>query len=249
MYILNKILTHARTDPTLSSILKQSQIVVTPTSNPDGYEYSRTNGNRLWRKNRRRSPSGAIGVDLNRNWDEHFGVVGVSKNPFSDTYGGPSAFSEPETKAISDFVLTLPNRVAGIDFHSFGQLILRSWGWNYGDSKNEPVLKQLGDTMRDIIYKVSGKRYTSQKGADLYPASGCTDDWMTTKGGMTAFTIELRDSGRYGFLLPATEIVPTGEEAFAATMYFVEYVLKNEIPVNEYVDNASRRRSNRRGGN
>ena len=75
-----------------------------------GYEFSRTPGNRWWRKNRRRNANGSFGVDLNRNFDEHFGVVGTSSNPSSDTYRGPSAFSEPETKALTDFVLTLPNR-------------------------------------------------------------------------------------------------------------------------------------------
>ena len=31
-----------------------------------------------------------------------------------------------------------------------------------------------------------------------------------------AFALELRDTGRYGFLLPANQIIPTGIETFAA---------------------------------
>ena len=97
------------------------------------YEYTRTNKrNRYWRKNRGKNPgSNCIGVDLNRNWGYKWGGMGASTNPcrytirkkviilksffeetipdisfyFSDTYRGSKAFSEPETKAVRDFIL------------------------------------------------------------------------------------------------------------------------------------------------
>lgn len=31
-----------------------------------------------------------------------------------------------------------------------------------------------------------------------------------------SFSLELRDAGRYGFMLPAKEIVPSGEETWAS---------------------------------
>lgn len=51
----------------------------------------------------------------------------------------------------------------------------------------------------------------------LYPASGGSDDWA--KGVMKmkyTYTIELRDNGRYGFVLPASYIEPTAKEGLAA---------------------------------
>lgn len=60
-------------------------------------------------------------------------------------------------------------------------------------------------------YRVGGAANT------LYPASGGSDDWA--KGTMKmkyTYTIELRDNGRYGFVLPASYIVPTAKEALAA---------------------------------
>ena len=66
---------------------------------------------------------GSIGVDLNRNWNEHWGQAGASSNPSSETYMGPNAFSEPETKLLSNYILSLPNRYAGIDFHVYHLLI------------------------------------------------------------------------------------------------------------------------------
>ncbi|KNC97768.1 uncharacterized protein SPPG_06768 [Spizellomyces punctatus DAOM BR117] len=194
MYVANALITS--TDPQLSDFLDKVEFYITPISNPDGYEYSRTQ-DRYWRKNRgSNSNSNCVGVDLNRNWDEHFGVVGVDSNPCSETYNGPSAFSEPETKALSKFILSLPNRIAGIDWHSYGQYILRPWGWTTTKSKNEALYKALGDGVRDAIATFNGNRYSSITGAELYPASGATDDWMTAKAKMTGFTIELRDTGR-----------------------------------------------------
>lgn len=51
----------------------------------------------------------------------------------------------------------------------------------------------------------------------LYPASGGSDDWAKGVIKMKyAYTIELRDQGQYGFVLPASYIQPTAREAFAA---------------------------------
>jgi hypothetical protein len=116
------------------------------------YSGNTTNpGARFWRKNRRKNPGGSFGVDLNRNWDDHWSEYGASSYEFSNTYHGPSPFSEPETKAVSDFILSKNNRVAGIDFHSYSQLILRSWGYKWDDSPNEVVLKELGAAMADAV--------------------------------------------------------------------------------------------------
>lgn len=46
---------------------------------------------------------------------------------------------------------------------------------------------------------------------------GSAIDWVKGAAGVKyAFTLELRDSGRYGFILPAQQIIPTGEETWAA---------------------------------
>ena len=49
----------------------------------------------------------------------------------------------------------------------------------------------------------------------LDAASGGAEDWTYGTLGVTySFSVELRDTGRYGFLLPADQIIPTGEETF-----------------------------------
>lgn len=47
-------------------------------------------------------------------------------------------------------------------------------------------------------------------------ASGGTIDWTYNQGIKYSFTFELRDTGRYGFLLPASQIVPTAQETWKA---------------------------------
>lgn len=61
----------------------------------------------------------------------------------------------------------------------------------------------------------------------IYPASGSSVDWTYSAVNATySFAVELRDTGRYGFILPPSEIVPTGEETFAAVRAMGNYILK-----------------------
>jgi hypothetical protein len=98
-------------------------------------------------------------------------------------------------------------------------------------------MKLVADMMSDLIYEVNGVRYTSQKSIGLYPTTGSADDWFygedatSTNGGYRApgYTIELRDTGRYGFLLPPDQIIPTGEEIMPAVLYLAEYYSENPI--------------------
>ena len=115
-------------------------VVVFPQANPDGRAYSmRPDGNEMWRTNRRPSPVG--GVDVNRNYDwlwdfrRHFdpraltrGEVSVSDTRGDDTYHGPQAFSEPETRNVAWLVDRYPTTRFLTDVHSFSELILYPWG-------------------------------------------------------------------------------------------------------------------------
>lgn len=45
-----------------------------------------------------------VGVDVDRNWDYHWGEMDSSSDPCADNYAGPHSFSEPETRAVSEFL-------------------------------------------------------------------------------------------------------------------------------------------------
>lgn len=58
-------------------------------------------------------------------------------------------------------------------------------------------------------------------------ASGSTIDWTYSQGIKYSFTFELRDTGRYGFLLPASQIVPTAQETWLALRTIMEHTLQH----------------------
>eukprot|EP01050_Picozoa_sp_SAG11_P029447 SAG11_NODE_8297_length_1033_cov_0.784797_1_plen_145_part_10 len=99
---------------------------IVPVANPDGYEFSRTVGNRLWRKNRNpnvdtgiAAVGDCIGVDMNRNWGEswHLGdadkqIAGGdgregSDDPCTYVFRGKAPFSEKESIAVRDLFTDL----------------------------------------------------------------------------------------------------------------------------------------------
>ncbi|XP_049637372.1 carboxypeptidase A4-like [Suncus etruscus] len=59
------------------------------------------------------------------------------------------------------------------------------------------------------------------------PASGSSIDWAYDQGIKYAFTFELRDTGHYGFLLPANQIIPTAEETWLGLKVILEHVRDN----------------------
>jgi len=200
-----------------------------PSANPDGYMYSMEE-DRMWRKNRAETGSslGCKGVDLNRNFGFHFAETGVSHDPCSEVYCGDEAFSEIESKNIRDFVLTLNNPVptVGWTFHSYSQLWLWPYGYDYGAyPDNWKELEQLSIDASDALFQVHGTVFDPINSADLYPAAGASDDWYKSLGMRFVFTTELRDTGRYGFVLPKDQIIPSGEEMWAGFETVVNKVL------------------------
>eukprot|EP00854_Cymbomonas_tetramitiformis_P006078 gene6078-7301_t len=75
--------------PEYGDRLSHLSILFAPMSNPDGYKYS-WDTDRMWRKNRRitqGTTSGmCVGVDLNRNWGQHWGGAQYVASPGSDMY-------------------------------------------------------------------------------------------------------------------------------------------------------------------
>lgn len=67
-----------------------------------------------------------------------------------------------------------------------------------------------------IITKSSGVKYTVGSSATtLYPAAGGSDDWAKGIAGIKyAYTIEMGDTGRYGFVLPAKFIQNNGKDGY-----------------------------------
>jgi len=190
-----------------------------PSANPGGYAFSQDK-NRMWRKTR--SDHGSIlncmGVDANRNWGFHWNEGGSDNDKCSDTYHGPAAFSEPENVNVRDFINANKEQIVFYNsIHSYSQLILLPWGYTRDPPADYNELYALAMKGSDALTATHGKVY--EVGCIpclLYIASGSSADWAHGDAGIKFTTsMELRDTGVYGFLLPPAQIIPTAEETWA----------------------------------
>ncbi|XP_051740448.1 carboxypeptidase A1-like isoform X1 [Ctenopharyngodon idella] len=211
------------------SILSKMDIFLMIVANPDGYVFSHISSrpfHRLWRKSRSvTSNPNCPGVDLNRNWDAEFGGAGGSDDPCGEDYRGPSAQSEIEVKNIADFITSHGNFKSFMTLHSYSQLLMYPYGYSGTNAPDQPELHDVAtqaskalNSWHGTIYKVGSIFHT------IEPASGASVDWAYLRGIKYSFAFELRDTGKYGFLLPADQIVSTARETWLALRYIMQYV-------------------------
>ncbi|HRO66244.1 MAG TPA: M14 family metallopeptidase [Pseudobdellovibrionaceae bacterium] len=214
---------YAQGDPRVRTLIDGRDIHLIPAVNPDGLSYDIESGRyRHWRKNRIQNDNGSYGVDLNRNYDYQWGTTGASASPSSETFRGKSAFSEPETRAIRDYVEAHENITILLSFHTYSQLILYPWGYTYDSIAND-VDRRVHETMAATMAKWNG--YTPMQSSGLYTASGDATDWSYGVHGIISFTFEL-DPGRWGgggFYPGANQIPLTVQKNIEPVLYLLEY--------------------------
>ncbi|XP_006979478.1 carboxypeptidase A1 [Peromyscus maniculatus bairdii] len=215
-------------DAAFTAILDNMDIFLEIVTNPDGFAYTHKT-NRMWRKTRSRTQGSlCVGADPNRNWDAGFGLAGASSNPCSDTYHGKFANSEVEVKSIVDFVTSHGNIKAFISIHSYSQLLLYPYGYTSEPAPDKEELDQLAKSAVTALTSLYGTKYKYGSIIDtIYQASGSTVDWTYSQGIKYSFTFELRDTGLRGFLLPASQIIPTAEETWLALLTIMDHTFKH----------------------
>ncbi|KAI2636233.1 hypothetical protein GGS26DRAFT_581163 [Hypomontagnella submonticulosa] len=216
-YLTYQLVVNYNNDTTVKGFLDKYDFYILPVVNPDGFLYTQTT-NRLWRKNRQtRSGTTAVGTDVNRNWPYKWDGEGSSTSPGSgDT---------PENTGIR----TLGDQLAAgrgiklyIDWHSYGQYILTPYGYSCSAvAANQAKQDSLARNVATAIAKPYGTRFTTGPTcATLYATAGGSNDYVTDiNKAEYGWAIELRDTGRNGFTLPANQILPTGTEAWEGMKY------------------------------
>jgi len=216
LYIMYWLVHNYGTDSLATYLVDNREIWIVPLMNPDGREYVEHTGD--WRKNRRNNGDGSWGVDLNRNWGYMWGYDDTGSSPYttSETYRGPSAFSEPETQTIRDLMLDYQFSTA-ISYHSHGELILYAWGYTYDLAPDYEVLHALADSMADL------NGYAPGPGAGLYPTNGDSDDWMygeqVAKDKVFSYTYEVGTA----FYPSVAEMIPLCEENLEPSLLAAVY--------------------------
>jgi hypothetical protein len=153
----------------------------------------------------------AWGVDNNRNYGNLWGGPGSSSDVTSQSYHGPGPRSEPETRAVWDYVRH-HHVTTLVSIHNVAALVLRPPGLPPGPAPDEARLKAIGDA----IGQAAG--YTSQFGFDLYPTAGTTEDDSYTATGGYGYTIEMGPPDGNFHMPYATGVIAewTGQNAHAS---------------------------------
>ncbi|MFE2272930.1 M14 family zinc carboxypeptidase [Streptomyces lavendulae] len=182
-------------DPRITKLVDSTELWFLLSANPDGYDYTFTaDSARLWRKNLHdNNGDGKItavdGVDLNRNFAYKWGYdnEGSSPNLSSETYRGPSASSEPETRALDAFEKRIGFRYA-INYHSASELLLYGVGWQVATPTPDDVAyKALAGTPE----KPAVPGYYPQLSSELYTTNGEADGHAANANGVMMFTPEM----------------------------------------------------------
>lgn len=170
------------------SLYNSSTIYAVPMVNPDGVDIA-VNGldienpyhrklismvgihsfNKVWQAN-------VNGVDINHNYDAAWQPV--EKKPTPSKFGGPYPESEPETKAIADFIREEKFDLL-LSFHSQG-------GEIYYDFDGKMSADSL--SFLNSFSRVSG--YIPSKTSGSASFGGCKD-WFIKEFGKAGFTIEM----------------------------------------------------------
>jgi len=228
IYMLGHLLSDYGRDPVTTSILDNLQIWVLPVFNPDGYNYSWA-GDRMWRKTRTPNQgSSCIGTDPNRNWDYQWGGLGVSRDPCSEAYLGPAAFSEIEVKTVAEYIKNAGHFKGYINFHAYSQLWMGPWGYTEDLPADFQLQNNLAGRCAAALTSVYNTQYQyGPIAGTIYPASGSSADYTYGAAKVVySYGVELRDTGRFGFLLPANQIVPSGVETLAAVKVWAIDVMR-----------------------
>ncbi|KZM24637.1 uncharacterized protein EKO05_0008574 [Ascochyta rabiei] len=237
---LQLINAHKNATNTTQSVLNQYDFHIFPIVNPDGFVYSQEK-DRLWRKTRTPPPPGqnqtCYGTDINRNWEYGWDAnsLGASTNACAQAYRGEKPSDTIENQGLDAYARKLRDTVGiklYIDWHSYGQYILSPFG-----SKEEWYAPELGkwtktaSVLSETIRDSSDRRTTftfGPSGATLYTTTGAAPDHLYAIGGADfSYTIELPDTGDYGFVLPAERIRGAAEEQWAGQQ--VLYTLLGEV--------------------
>jgi carboxypeptidase A2 len=215
-------------DPAVKKIVDNLNVYIVPVQNPDSYILT-FSGERLRRTNT--SPSCEAGVDLNRNWDAkdwgktNFGVCGT------ETYCGPNADSEPETKVTRALGESLTKPLLYIDVHSGGDVIMTPYAANRTVAKMYEQAKAAADVYGKIADLRVEPGIVLAQGAGGGALDFFQESWDAKQG--ITFVVELPPGpGRSTFDIPSDGIpANVDRNAKALTAVLEKLADANPAPV------------------
>lgn len=150
-------------------------------------------------------------IDLNRTFDYQWNRYDIEtyKTGGADVIGsnswasaGPSAASEPEVRALQDFMYNTP-MYALTTLHTGIQCVLYPWCYRPYDSGNPkdadiPFMKDTAAQMAAAFQETTGRGFYTKSSYDDYPTSAEMIDYAYGRLGIHAYTIEVYSGGKSG---------------------------------------------------
>ncbi|OLN97556.1 Metallocarboxypeptidase A [Colletotrichum chlorophyti] len=230
-YVAFQLLTKYETDATIRRVVDKFDFYITPVANPDGFAYSKT-FDRFWWKNRQPNPGTyCTGRDLNHNWPYNWELPGgAATEPCAVEYRGAAAADAPEVQGLKAQIdeLAAGNGVQMfLDFHNYGQYI--SWPFATNCTKVHTGNDALNSLAQRFIEAIDAQNnYRGQ----FKLGHACRTRWFHTGMAMDyaygvgkavyAYTIDMRDLGRYGHVIPSSLILPWVEETWLGVLAMLQ---------------------------
>lgn len=175
MYYLRGILQKAGDgDAATQRFLQQTEVWAVPIINVDGNTLDTRKNSNL--------------VDPNRNYDFEWGTVGASDFILDATYRGPAPGSEAEVRANMAFATEIRPDL-WITAHTGVAEFYWPWGWTNEKAPDWEFFESLEGPFENA----TNGRVDAMQSAELYLASGATDDWGYAVLGVPTHTYEVHE--------------------------------------------------------
>ena len=158
------------TDTQTADLINNREIWIIAVMNPDGLR-----GINFWNR------PNANGIDLNRNYGYMWNAEDFD----------PNEYSEPETKAVRDFILSRNFNIM-VDYHSGLQGIIYPWYYKTDHSPDHSEILYLANNYDTQSGYPSGE-FAVSSGADLYITNGALVEFAYGSLGIYAFSVELME--------------------------------------------------------
>ena len=138
---------------------------------------------------------------------------GGSSQQSSNTYRGPSPFSENETKAIRDLSMA-QKFVTSISYHSYGEIVI--YPWNNGDAPDESLIYEMVTEIAGRIPKFDRSGFYDPSLTSIN--SGMAMNWMYAKNGTIEFLVETCDE----FMPQGNKALSVAEDNLQGALYLLD---------------------------
>lgn len=190
MALVRKLTDGYRDDLNVKYLLDNADVYVIPSLNPDGnhkaaLQQAKTGFTGFVRKNKN-------SIDLNRNFPypedapDRLNDSAGSKRKWMTSYRGKQPLTEPESKALAEFI-ERRKFVISQNYHTTGGMIMFPPGTYPGKTPDNDLFEKIAKEYQDLQFD----KYKVYPEIDLYPTIGALDDYIYHRLGVLAFTIEI----------------------------------------------------------